>query len=218
MKVGTDGVLLGAWANLHNAQSILDIGTGTGLIALMMAQRSPAHVDAIELESSAFQQAQENIARSRWNNRIQIFHDTFQNFAAQSNTGYDLIITNPPYFVNSYQNTDEKRLHARHDQSLSYEDILQGTNKLLTPDGNFHLILPYSESSRFIETAREIGLYCVRKTYVRPRPDKPPKRLLMEFSRKKKPLTETYLVIENNKRHHYTEDYRALTKSFYLYF
>ena len=218
MKVGTDGVLLGAWANLHKAECILDIGTGTGLIALMMAQRSIANIDAIELESSAFQQAKENIGRSRWNDRIRVICESFQKFSGQPNSGYDIIITNPPYFVNSHKTPHKKRTTARHNETLDFDDILGGTKKLLKEQGRFNLILPNTEAMQFIEKASDYNLFCTRRTYVKPTPKKPPKRVLMEFNSKKKPLTEDYLVIENNKRHHFTEDYRTLTKSYYLYF
>ncbi|MGC9373947.1 MAG: tRNA1(Val) (adenine(37)-N6)-methyltransferase [Bacteroidales bacterium] len=218
MKVGTDGVLLGAWANVENADRILDIGTGTGLIALMMAQRSNATIDAVEIESNACEQAQENVNQSQWSKRIKIIHQSFQNFATETKTKYDLIVSNPPYFQNSLTTPLEKRTKARHNTDMQLADILTGALNCLSESGTLSVILPYIEASLFIVKAAEQGLYCVRKTNVLPKPGRKPKRLLLEFKKIKKPFTEQQLVIELNKRHEYSDDYKNLTKDFYLKF
>ncbi len=216
MKVGTDGVLLGAWVNLSDEQTILDIGTGTGLIALMLAQRSHAHVDAVESEINASKQAKENVQRSPWSKRIKIYHQPVQDF--KPGKKYDLIITNPPYFINSKENPDINKTQARHTQTLSQDQLLSAVLRLLKKDGKLSIILPYVEGKMFLEAAQKKGLYCSRKTFVKPTPNKEPKRLMLEFTFKKKPLNEDYLVIENNKRHHYSKEYKELTKEFYLNF
>ena len=218
MKVGTDGVLLGAWANVSGSDYILDIGTGTGLIAIMMAQRTSAKIDAVEIDQAAYRQALQNVSKCKWKDRIDIYDQSFQKFSKLQQERYDLIITNPPYFVNALQAPDKKRTHARHAHSLNFDDILNGSKKLLKETGRLSLILPFSEGMKFQERASTYDLFCIRKTHIKPLPDKDPKRLLMEFSPKKEPLTEDYLVIENNKRHHYTQEYKELTKKFYLYF
>lgn len=218
MKVGTDGVLLGAWANISGSIRILDIGTGTGMIAIMMAQRSHAQVDGIELEVSAYEQAKQNVLGCKWNDRINIYNQSFQDFCGTTGKTYDVIITNPPYFVNSHKTPHKNRTTARHNETLDFDDILGGTKKLLNEQGSLNLILPKTEAIQFTEKALDYDLFCTRRTYVKSTPQKPPKRILMEFKFKKEPLREDYLVIETHKRHHYTKEYKELTKKFYLNF
>ncbi|PLX23788.1 MAG: tRNA (adenosine(37)-N6)-methyltransferase TrmM [Marinilabiliales bacterium] len=218
MKVGTDGVLLGAWANCENAKTVLDIGTGTGLIALMIAQRSKALIDAIEIDNEAVSQAQENVDKSVWVERINIINQSFQTFQGSVDSTYDLIVSNPPYFQNSLFAPDQKRTNARHNANLELEELIIGTKKLLNQDGNFTVILPYLEGNMFIVKAAELGLYCIRQTKVLPKPNREPKRLLLEFAHIKKPLVEQEIIIELNKRHEYSEAYKNLTKDFYLAF
>ncbi len=218
MKVGTDGVLLGAWANCENAKNILDIGTGTGLIALMLAQRSKTNIDAIEIDEVACRQAKENVGNSLWRERIEIINKSFQNFSKSTNNKYDLIVSNPPYFQNSLFAPDKKRTDARHNSNLELEDIIDGAKKLLDEEGILSLILPYLEGNMVILKSFEKGLYCIRQTKVLPKPNREPKRLLLEFMKIKKPLIEQEIIIELNKRHEYSEAYKNLTKDFYLAF
>jgi len=218
MKVGTDGVLLGAWANCENVNSILDIGTGTGLIALMLAQRSNAEIDAVEIDESACGQAEENIAKTDWKDLIQILNLPFQEFSKLTEKKYDLIVSNPPYFQNSLFAPDKKRTDARHNSNLELEELVDGAIKLLNEDGSFNLILPYIEGTMFILKASEKGLYCTRQTKVLSKPGREPKRLLLEFMKIKKPLVEQEIIIELNKRHEYSDAYKNLTKDFYLAF
>lgn len=218
MKVGTDGVLLGAWADCVNAQSVLDIGTGTGLIALMLVQRSKAKIDAVEIDEAASIQAKENVDKSLWSDRIEIFNKSFQDFSNTTEKKYDLIVSNPPYFQNSLYAPDEKRTDARHNSNLKLDDLVFGAFKLLSEKGRLSIILPYVEGTMFILKAAEKGLYCVRQTNVLPKPAREPKRLLLEFRKEKMPLVEQELIIELNKRHEYSEAYKNLTKDFYLAF
>lgn len=215
MKIGTDGVLLGAWVNLEEEKSILDVGTGTGVIALMMAQRSNAVIDAVEIDKNAAGQSLENTKKSPWNSRINVFCTPLQDF--NSKTQYDLIISNPPYFSNSLKNLIQEKSNARHDVTLTLNDFLSSSHRLLKPSGRLALILPFDKKAAFTKKAREYKLNCIRKTNVRPTPQKQAKRVLLEFSYKKLPLTEDYLTIENNKRHDYTQEYIDYTKDFYLY-
>jgi len=218
MKVGTDGVLLGSWADCENAKSILDIGTGTGLIALMLAQRSNSEIDAVEIDDLACMQAKENIAKTDWKDSIQIINTPFQNFSKSIDKKYDLIVSNPPYFQNSLFAPDKKRTDARHNSNLQLDELLSGALELLADNGALSVILPYLEGNFFILKASELGLYCTRQTNVLPRPNKEPKRLLLEFMKIKKPLVEQEIIIELNKRHEYSDAYKNLTKDFYLAF
>ena len=218
MKVGTDAVLLGSWINCPNAKTILDIGTGTGIIALMLAQKIGAKIDAIDIDENAFIQANENVNSSKWHDRIQIFHTSLQHFANRSNNKYDLIVSNPPYFVDSSKASEESRTNARHTDQLPYTDLLNGVLKLLNPLGRFYVILPTKESEQFCSLAAENKLYLTKLTRVITRTDKPEKRLLMRFEFTKKEFSEDSIIIEQDERHSYTNEYRELTKDYYLHF
>ena len=218
MKVGTDGVLLGAWAECAGASNILDIGTGTGLISLMLAQRSNANIDAIEIDTNAYLQAKENILNSEWKNRIEIFNISFQDFNTNKSSVYDLIVTNPPYFINSLKAKNTERTNARHNNLLTHRDLLAGVDRLLTKKGVFCLILPYEQTYDFINMANDYNLYCKKILKVKPTLNKEPKRALIELRREKIKYEEQILIIEKEKRHDYTQQYKNLTKDFYLAF
>jgi tRNA1Val (adenine37-N6)-methyltransferase len=186
MKVGTDGVLLGAWTNCNKANKVLDIGTGTGLIALMMAQRSKAMIDAVEIEINAWLQAKANFENSPWAYRLKVENVSFQSYCDNGLVKiYDLIVCNPPFFNNSYKPETPEREMARHSVLLSPEDLLSGINQLLKDDGLFSVILPFSNHKEFIEIAEKNDLFCGRITNVRPLPNLEPHRVLMEFNKKK---------------------------------
>lgn len=215
MKVGTDGVLLGAWASVESAHSCLDIGTGTGLLALMVAQRNNnASVVAIELDEQAVIQAKENVEASPWLNRIEVLHSDVRDYNPDKT--FDRIVCNPPYFNQSLKSPDVHRSMARHTSSLSYEELLLSVRNLLAPHGLFSVVLPFDVSSDFINLAKTLGLYCCRLCKVIPVPNAVPKRALMEFSFSKTELEMCDLVIEAGGRHCYSDEYKLLTKDFYL--
>jgi tRNA1Val (adenine37-N6)-methyltransferase len=220
MKVGTDGVLLGAWADISGANRILDIGTGTGLIAMMIAQRtnSEAKIDAVEIESSAYQQAVNNLVNCPWNSKFNVFHLSFQEFCQAANVKYDLIVSNPPYFLNGLKAKEESRTQARHADHLPFEDLLEGAYKLLAESGILSVILPVDEGEYFERLARLTGFYLKRKISVLPNPGKPAKRYLLEFCLQKCEPQFTELIVENGQRHVYSPEYIDLTKDFYLKF
>ncbi len=218
MKVGTDAVLLGSWVNTSKAKTILDIGTGTGIIALMLAQKSDALIDAIDIEKNAFVQAVENIAVCRWKERIRIHHISLQQYTSDCSKKYDLIVSNPPYFVDSSKAFEESRTNARHTDQLPFEDLLNGVLNLLNSSGKFCVILPTKESLVFREIAEEHKLFLTKLTRVITRTDKPEKRLLMQFEFAKKIIEENSITIEQDERHSYTDEYKELTKDYYLGF
>jgi len=216
MKVGIDGVLLGSWAGVDNVRSILDIGTGTGLIALMLAQRSNAKITVIDVNKNAILQAVENVEKSPWNNRITVLENSIQEFSLQATLRYDLIVSNPPYFVNSLKTPDESRTTARHTDTLTHEDLIVCAMKLLSSDGKICLILPVEEGLKCSEFAESKGLFCTQKVTVFPKPEANPKRLLLEFGWQKVHCVETELIIEADVRHQYSPEFSALAKDFYL--
>jgi tRNA1Val (adenine37-N6)-methyltransferase len=224
MKVGTDGVLLGAWASLeHQPFSILDIGTGTGLIALMLAQRSNAElIDALEIDEDAYEQAVENFENSDWGDRLFCYHASFDEFVEEmqdegmeEEEKYDLIISNPPFYSADYSSGDAKRDQARFAEALPFEELLEGVSLLLSKRGKFAVVIPASEEEQFLKIGNRFGLYPQRMTRVKGTPDSPVKRCLLEMSFLELQLSEDELVIET-ARHQYTPEYIDLVKDFYL--
>ncbi|MBX2963659.1 MAG: methyltransferase [Cyclobacteriaceae bacterium] len=215
MKVGTDGVLLGAWANVSGCKTILDIGTGTGVIALMIAQRTSSDtlIDAVELTPNAAQDAQENFVASPWNNRIKLYQTSIQHY--QTETRYDLIISNPPYFSKSYKPPDEDRLLARHTENLSFTELLNTADGLLLHDGRLSVILPVTEGRQFIDLAARQKFYCTREWHFLTRRNKPVERLLLEFSRNQI-LHETGEILLYEHGEEWSAGYKQLLREFYL--
>jgi tRNA1Val (adenine37-N6)-methyltransferase len=215
MKVGTDGVLLGAWVNLDETKTILDIGTGTGVIALMLAQRTDANtkIDAIEIHQEAFQDADENITRSPWSEKIKLHSGAIQNF--KSPYPYDLIVTNPPYFQNSYKPPSAKRETARHTETLSFDDTLRAAKRLLSDYGRLAIILPRNEGSKFLTLANQQQFQCIRKWSFKSRDNKPVERWLMEFAKQPHSLEEGEIVLYESGEE-WGDDYKKLTRDFYL--
>lgn len=217
MKVGTDGVLLGAWVEANaSIQRVLDIGTGTGLIALMLAQRMPqAEVWGVDLES--VDEARANCAASPWADRLRMVQSPIQQFEAEP---FDLIVANPPYFVESLLCPDAGRTTARHTVSLSFEELRDAMDRLLTPAGHLALILPIEAAARFEELCR--GRFePIRRTAVRTTPRHPAKRMLLELvrcGRAQATLRSDELLIGTGRHEEYTEQYRTLTGDFYLKF
>lgn len=217
MKVGTDGVLLGAWANVEKASRILDIGTGSGLIAVMLGQRTEsAMIDAVEIEKEAFEQAKANMENVPWSDRLSIVHTSIQDYSKLSNHKYDLIVSNPPFFSGGTFSKDQDRSSVRHTVKLPHGDLLAAVRTLLAPKGRFCVILPLIEGLRFIELAGNYNLYHTRLMEVKPKSDKPVERLLLQFERQKQDLKKETLVIQKQARNDWTSAYRALTGDFYL--
>jgi tRNA1Val (adenine37-N6)-methyltransferase len=218
MKIGTDGVLLGAWAPTnHNPFSILDIGTGTGIIALMLAQRTNAEqIDALEIDESAYEQAVDNFENSPWSDRLFCFHAGLDEFVDEPEDEYDLIVSNPPFYSEDYKTDNEQRDLARFQDALPFEDLLEAADLLLSENGVFAVILPFKEEEKFIALAKDLELFPIKITRVKGTPNTEIKRSLLAFSRLE--ITDILideLVIETD-RHIYTPEYINLTKDFYL--
>ncbi len=221
MKVGTDGIIVGAWAKPQaTATKVLDIGAGTGLIALMLAQRfQSTQIEAIEIDADAAAEAKENFSRSLFSSRLRLINADFKEFSRDCDTQYDLVVSNPPYFDGSYKSTDTQRTAARHRDSLPFEELIEGVLRVLTPTiGRFVVILPAKDAEYFIDLATSKDLVCTRQLRVRSRASKEIKRVVAQFSIS---ATETLkidsLTIMDNENN-YTEEFKELTKEFYLRF
>jgi len=218
MKVGTDGVLLGAWASVPGPGSrILDVGTGTGLIALMMAQRNrDIWVDALEIDPSSAKQAKENFQNSPWKERLNCICASFQDYSAQCNDQYDQIICNPPFFSASSKTQSKEKNLARHDDSLSLGDFFRGCASLMKESTIISLILPVHKKDQAFDLIGEYQMHCRRLTRVTPAPGKSTKRVLLEFSFIPGKCDEDDLTIETETRHKYTDKYKNIINEFYL--
>ena len=219
MKVGMDGVLLGAWANALEAKRMLDIGTGTGLIALMLAQKNAlSKIDAIEIDRDACEEAVLNVQQSVWNGRIMVHCQLFQEFVAETENKYDLIVSNPPFFSNGVKAQAETRAQARHADVLPLDVLISGATKLLNENGRIALVLPIEQLQDVENLAKISGLFLSRLCRVKPNPVKRDFRILIELCNRPSTLQEETLMIEFEKHHDYTPEYRELTKDFYLKF
>ena len=217
MKIGTDGVLLGSWVSIaNNPISILDIGAGTGILALQLAQRSNAEIiDAVEITADAYEQCVDNFENSPWGDRLFCYHASLDEFVKEIDDRYDLIISNPPFYTEDYKTLDESRDRARFNDILPFKELISSTSKLLSEEGIFAVIIPRKEEDRFIKLASEVNLFPIRLCRVRGNPTSEQKRSLLEFSFHPIAVEMEELTIENS-RHDYTDEYKNLVKDFYL--
>lgn len=217
MKIGTDGVLLGAWSTIaHNPMSILDIGAGTGVISLMLAQRSIAQIiDAIEIDADAYEQCVENFEVSQWNDRLFCYHASLEEFVEEIDDKYDLVVSNPPFFSGNYKSTSASRDIARFQDALPFEVLITSVKYLLSESGKFCVVIPYQSEFVFKEIASKNNLFPNNIMRVKGSSKSKIKRSFIEFSSDKTPIQESNLIIETS-RHQYTEKYISLTKDFYL--
>lgn len=213
MKVGTDGVLLGAWTDVSSAQRILDIGTGTGLISLMLAQRCEARIRAVDIDRDAVEQAKGNVAASPWRDRIEVELQDIRRYI--SDEGFDVIVSNPPYFIDSLKCPDIQRNIARHTDHLDFENLIEAAARLLHPKGTFSVIIPMDGAEVFKAIARRYRLHLSRQTSVYTKPGAKPKRVLLAFKCFPTECIADELTVELS-RHLYSKEYIALTQDFYL--
>jgi tRNA1Val (adenine37-N6)-methyltransferase len=211
-KVGTDSVLLGAWLNCTQASTALDIGCGSGLLSLMVAQRCNAAIDGVEIDTICSTQAVENVCQSKWKNRIHIYNQSIQEF--DTGKKYDLIVTNPPYFVDSLHPPDLQRQVTRHTKRLSFDDLISAVHLHLAKRGKFNLVLPPVEANLFLELAKAGSLYCSRNWSFRSRDDKPVERYLLEMQFQENDAEHGNITLYE-KDNTWSENYRALVQPFY---
>lgn len=218
MKIGTDGVLLGAWAPVaKDTFSILDIGTGTGIIALMLAQRTDAQqIDALEIEENAYEQATDNFENSPWNDRLFCFHAGLDEFMEEPEDEYDIIVSNPPFYSEDYKTNNEQRDLARFQDALPFEDLVEAADVLLSENGVLAVIIPFKEEETFIEIAEQYELFPIKITRVKGTPTTEIIRSLLAFKRFELPALDSDELIIETSRHQYTPEYIELTKDFYL--
>ena len=215
MKVGTDGTLLGSWAPVNSVRKVLDIGTGTGLIALMIAQRQPlCHVDAIDIDAEAVSQACSNVAESPFHDRIKV--ELQDIVTMDSGVAYDLIVCNPPFFQNSLRSPNESRSFARHNVALSFEVLCQKAYELLQDEGLFCVVIPTDVRDGFIREATGARLFVKEQLDVCTKKGKHPKRVLLSFSKKIEETPSRGTLYMMDEHGVYTDEYRNLTGGFYL--
>lgn len=218
MKIGTDSVLLGAWCPIEkNPFSVLDIGAGTGVLSLMLAQRTNAEqIDALEIDEDAYEQCVENFEASPWSDRLFCFHAGLDEFIDEPEDEYDLIVSNPPFYAEDYKTENEQRDLARFQDAMPFEELVEAADLLLSEKGVFAVILPFKEEERFIALAKEAELYPIKITRVKGTPKSEIKRSLLAFSRNENSEIEIDELTIEIDRHVYTSEYIALTKDFYL--
>lgn len=218
MKVGTDGVLLGSWVKLKKeVYSLLDVGAGTGVISLMMAQRfAEAHIEAIEIDAEAFEQAVVNFENSPWGDRLYCFHASFQEYFQEIEEQYDVIISNPPYHLATQKTTDTAKNLARFEDALPFEHLLYGVKQLLAKEGTFAVVIPYEQEERFLDIGLGIQLYPTRITHVKGNETASIKRSLLQLQHQPIEHIEISELVIEVERHKYTNDYKDLVKDFYL--
>ena len=218
MKVGTDGVLLGAWCPIdNNPNTILDIGTGTGIIAMMLAQRTDAEqVDALEIDENAFEQATDNFENSPFADRLYCYHAGLDEFIEEPEGEYDLIVSNPPFFTEDFKSTDEARNLARFVDAMPFEQLIEAADLLLSENGVFAVIIPFKDEEKFMRLAASFELYPIKVTRVRGTFTTPVIRSLIAFKRFEMPVLIADEIVIEISRHNNTDDYIELTKDFYL--
>lgn len=216
MKIGTDAVLLSAWVNTENTNRILDIGTGSGIIAMMMAVRTGATIDAIEPDKGSADEAGENFRNSPFADKLNIYHQDIASFAAKTESKYDLIISNPPFFINDMRPENSRRKQARHSDNLSFSELCSHSKNLLKEGGRFCLVLPYYESKIFLTEAGKQGLFLNKRTLIFPKPCKEPNRVNLELSNIKTATINEEKFIIRDEQGNFTKQYVNLLDKYYL--
>ena len=215
MKIGTDAILLGAWADPGKAASILEIGTGCGVISLMLAQKSEAHITAIDIDPESIVQAESNFLNSSWRSRIKAINISLQALTSISEKKYNLILTNPPFFIDSLKSPDDRKNLAKHSADLNHQALIDSVKHLLNPDGSFLLILPATENQKFSTLAVASGLFVQQELKIRPKASLPVNRVLSRFGFKQVVQPEMEELVIRNADNSFTMDYIEFTKEYH---
>lgn len=215
-KIGTDSVLLGAYINCESAKYILDIGCGSGVISLILAQKSIANIHALDINIEACNLAKENFKNSKWADRLKVFCKAVQNF--DTKIKYDIIVSNPPYFTSGNPSPQKAKAIAKHDLELDLKDLLLGINRFLSEDGKAYIIYPALQEDYFVNECKNLDLFISKKLFIIPKKGKQANRIIFEIVRKPSKFEISHLTIENDFRHDYSQEYRELTKKYYLNF
>ncbi len=215
MKIGTDAILLSRWVEVNPTDDVLDIGTGCGLIPLMISQKGIHHADAVEIDHDSFEEASLNFKNSAWRDKLAVYHEDVKTFADRNIARYDLIVSNPPFFFGDNVPQKTKKGLARHTNTLSYRDLLVSVKKMLKPDGRFALVLPAIESVAFLKIASEHGFSLQKELKIVPIEGREPNRINMQLVvNQVKTASETFVLRYEN--HAFTKEYKEFLKDFYL--
>ena len=216
MKIGTDAILLAAWIGINAEDSVLDIGTGSGIIPLMLSQRGVKNVDAVEIDSESASEAKSNFEISQWCDSLQVFQADIKDFASKCVKKYDLIVSNPPFFTSVFKTKNQQRNLARHTDTLSFEELIRVAKTLLTEKGRFAVVLPIFESKRFLEIAAVENLFVKSCMQIFPVTGKEANRITIELVQHPVENTETTNFVIRNTDRSFTEQYNTFLKDFYL--
>lgn len=216
MKVGTDATILGIWTDVNGTNHILDVGCGSGILSLLLASRSDASIDAVELETDSAVEAALNFSQSPFHHRLKLIESDFNILSAEITHQYDLIISNPPFFINDSRSQSVKTSNARHGDTLSYSQLINGVTCLLKQEGKFSVVLPYKESQHFIKIAQASGLFLHRQLHIYPFRGHQPNRINMQFgfSKMAGSLAEKLVIREENRK--FTDEYKKLVTDYLI--
>ena len=218
MRIGTDAVLFAQWVDVSSSYSVLDIGTGSGIIPMILSQKGVGTVDAVELDSDSYEEAKLNFEISAWNERLNVFNRDVRLYADEINKKYDLIVSNPPFYASDVKPIKEKKVMARHVSTLSFKDLLISAKKMMKENSRFALVLPFYESRLFIKEAEQLGFYLQKEMQIIPIEGKDANRVNMQFVLNKVEFIETEYFTIRNKDYSYTDEYREFLKDYYLDF
>ena len=218
MRIGTDAVLFAQWVPIFESDNVLDVGTGSGIIPMILSQKNANSVDAVELDSDSYEEAKLNFSISVWSDKLNVFNKDVRIFADEVNKKYDLIVSNPPYYASDVKPIKEKKVMARHVSTLSFRDLLFSAKKMMKENSRFALVLPFYESRLFIKEAEQLGFYLQKEMHIIPIEGKDANRVNMQFVLNEVNKLETEYFTIRNKDYSYTEEYKTFLKDYYLDF
>ena len=216
MKIGTDAIILGRWVEVSENDDVLDIGTGCGLLPLMLAQKGIKSADAVEIDRDSFEEAAQNFSNSAWKSQLSAIFEDVKDYAAHCEKKYDLIVSNPPFYFGDNIPEKAKKSLARHTNTLSYRDLLQSVKRLMKPDGRFALVLPAIETKTFLKEAENQGFYIKKQMEIVPIEGKEPNRVNMQLVVNQVDTIENEIIILRHQDHSYTKEYKDFLKDYYL--